>query len=142
LPFAVWTAAASGGFKGAVPEISAAPAVNRRRAASVMPATSPAAEEHAMPVDPDAVLLETVTTHRSRLQSAFLYGQLGERRPVNDNVKRVVGSTLLAAVACAGCVGFAVVAGFLADRDAVPAGPAPAPVPAAQASAVGRGGPR
>jgi hypothetical protein len=93
-----------------------------------------------MPVDPDAVLLETVTTHRSRLQSAFLYGQLGERCPVNDNVKRVVGSALLAALACAGCVGFAVVAGFLADRGAQVA--PPAPVPAAQASADGRGAPR
>jgi hypothetical protein len=80
-----------------------------------------------MPVDPDAVLLETVTTHRARLHSAFLYGQLAERRAVNDNVKRLITSTVLAAVACAGCIGFAVVTGFLADqstRDGRSPGPA------------------
>jgi hypothetical protein len=99
-----------------------------------------------MPVDPDAVLLETVTTHRARMQSAFIHGQLDERRAVNDNLKRMVGSGMLAAVACAGCVGFAVVAGFLAERDAQDRGRWSPPPPAATASpapgAAAAGGPR
>ena len=64
---------------------------------------------------------------------------------VPDNVKRLVGSLVLAAVACLGCVGFAVVAGIVADRDAgahpTPGSPAAtsatdpsAPVPSGQAA--------
>jgi len=57
----------------------------------------------------DTILLETVKTHRARLLAAFLYGELSERRVVNDNVKRLLGSIVLAAVVCTGCVGFALV---------------------------------
>lgn len=53
----------------------------------------------------DAILLESVKTHRARLRGAFLIGELAERRDVNDNVRRLIGSTVLAAVICAGCVG-------------------------------------
>ena len=84
-----------------------------------------------MPADPDAVLLETVTTHRARLHAAFLYGQLTERRTANDNVRRAVAGTVLAGVACAGCIGFAVVTGYLADHGGRPQAPAPAASPAA-----------
>jgi hypothetical protein len=81
-----------------------------------------------MPADPDTVLLETVTTHRARLHAAFLYGQLAERRTPNDNVKRALAGTVLAGVACAGCIGFAVVTG-LADHGGRT--PAPATPPTA-----------
>jgi hypothetical protein len=57
----------------------------------------------------DAVLLEAVRTHRTRLRGAFLLGDLAERREVNDNVRRLIGSLVLAAVACAGTVGTAFV---------------------------------
>ncbi|WP_286343369.1 hypothetical protein [Frondihabitans sucicola] len=53
----------------------------------------------------DAILLESVKTHRARLRGAFLIGELAERRDVNDNVRRLIGSMVLAAVICAGCVG-------------------------------------
>jgi hypothetical protein len=68
--------------------------------------------------DRDAVLLETVKTHRARLLAAFLFGDLEERRVVNDNSKRLIGSIVLAAVICAGCVGFAFVSNLLAEQAA------------------------
>jgi hypothetical protein len=66
----------------------------------------------------DAVLLEAVRTHRARLRGAFLLGELAERRSVNDNLRRVVGSVVLAAVLCAGCVGTALVLRTIADQQA------------------------
>lgn len=71
-----------------------------------------------MSADRDVVLLETVRTHRGRLLAAFLFGDLEERRIVNDNRKRVIGSMVLAAVVCAGCVGFSFVTTLLADQAA------------------------
>ncbi len=88
-----------------------------------------------MPLNHDTILLETVRTRRVRLQSALLHGGLPERRLVNDNVRRVIGSVVAAAVACAGCVGFALVTSLLAagddrgpGRSAPPAATAPAAV--------------
>lgn len=81
-----------------------------------------------MPLSHDTILLETVRTRRARLQSALVYGGLTERRAVTDNVKRLIGSLVVAAVACAGCVGFAVIAGILATKGAgFGAGTGPAP---------------
>jgi hypothetical protein len=66
----------------------------------------------------DTILLETVRTHRARLLSAFLHGELDERRVVNDNVRRFVVSMVLAAIAAAGCVGAGFVMDFLATQAA------------------------
>lgn len=82
-----------------------------------------------MPLSHDTILLETVRTRRLRLQSALLHGGLERRRTVNDNVRRVVGSLVTAAVLCAGCVGFALVMSLVPVRTSggpvrpVPAGP-------------------
>lgn len=62
-----------------------------------------------MPRDSDAILLESVRVHRARMRAAFLHGDLRARRATNDNVRRFVGSLVLAAVACAGCAGYAFV---------------------------------
>lgn len=59
--------------------------------------------------DTDTVLLESARVHRARLRAAFLHGGLGERRSTNDNVRRLIGSTVVAAVACAGCAGWSFV---------------------------------
>lgn len=83
-----------------------------------------------MPLSHDTILLETVRTRRGRLQSAFLHGGLAQRRAVNDNVRRVVGSLVAAAVLCAGCVGFALVTSLMAARGPV-AGRPPAVSPSA-----------
>src|SRR4029453_11092179 len=71
-----------------------------------------------MPNNRDTVLLETVKTHRARLLSAFLYGELAERRLGQDNLKRLLGSVVLAAVICTGCVGFSLVTSLLASQAA------------------------
>lgn len=66
-----------------------------------------------MPTDPDVILLETIRTHRSRLRSAFIFGELTERRVVDDNSKRFIASVVVAAVICAGCVGVSFVGHLL-----------------------------
>ena len=66
----------------------------------------------------DLILLETVKTHRARLTSAFVFGELQERRVANDNVRRLVGGIVLAAVLCAGCVGFSFVSSIRGDQAA------------------------
>jgi hypothetical protein len=71
-----------------------------------------------MSTNRDTILLETVRTHRARLLSAFLYGELAERRLGQDNLKRLLGSVVLAAVICTGCVGFALVTSLIASQAA------------------------
>lgn len=84
----------------------------------------------------DLILLETVKTHRARLTSAFVFGELAERRVANDNLRRLIGGIVLAAVVCAGCVGFSLVSGLLgtqaaAQRQQAGMGPATGPIFAA-----------
>jgi hypothetical protein len=71
-----------------------------------------------MSANRDTILLETVRTHRARLLSAFLYGELAERRLGQDNLKRLLGSVVLAAVICTGCVGFSLVTSLIASQAA------------------------
>jgi hypothetical protein len=71
-----------------------------------------------MSTNRDTILLETVKTHRARLLSAFLYGELAERRLGQDNLKRLLGSIVLAAVICTGCVGFSLVTSLIASQAA------------------------
>lgn len=66
--------------------------------------------------DRDLILLETVKTHRIRLLSALLSGELAERRVINDNVRRLVGGVVILAVVCAGCVGFSFVSAQLGKQ--------------------------
>ncbi len=95
-----------------------------------------------MSLNRDSILLESVRTHRARLRGAFLLGPLTGRRPVNDNVKRMIGSLVLAAVVGAGCVGTSFVTNFLADQAAAKAAQqqqqqqlfAPTPQPSAPSS--------
>ncbi len=56
-------------------------------------------------IDYDRALLDSVRTHRDRLAAAFVHGAQRRRHPVNSNVRRLMGSVILAAVACAACLG-------------------------------------
>lgn len=69
-----------------------------------------------MSLNRDSLLLESVRTHRARLRAAFLLGTQSGRRVVNDNVKRLIGSIVLAAVIGAVCVGTSFVTDFLAQQ--------------------------
>lgn len=64
----------------------------------------------------DQALIESTTTRRARLMAALVYGPLDARRRVNQNVRRIVGSVVLAAVIGVGCVGTSLVLSLLADR--------------------------
>jgi len=66
----------------------------------------------------DLILLETVKTHRARLASAFVFGELTRRRLANDNVRRLIGGIIAAAVLCVGCIGFSFVSGLLGSQAA------------------------
>lgn len=61
--------------------------------------------------DLDAQLLESVTVRRRRLRDALLWGRLRVRRSASENVARFLGGCVLAALICAGCVGWS----FLSD---------------------------
>jgi hypothetical protein len=64
----------------------------------------------------DQTLIESTATRRDRLLAALVYGPLEARRKVNQNVRRLVGSVVLAAVIGVGCVGTSLVLSLLADR--------------------------
>ena len=82
-----------------------------------------------MPDQRDTVLIEQARIERMRLGSALLYGHIGERRTVNDHLRRLIGSLIIAAVACAACVGVSFVVQLLSDRaDAAPPASAPSSV--------------
>lgn len=66
-----------------------------------------------MPDLRDRALIEEARTQRMRLGSALLHGRVDERRTVNDNIRRFVGSLIIAALACAVCVGISFVSDLL-----------------------------
>ncbi|MFJ2369100.1 hypothetical protein [Microbacterium sp. NPDC087665] len=66
-----------------------------------------------MPDLRDRTLIEEARTQRMRHGSALLHGRIDERRTVNDNVGRFVGSLIVAALACAICVGISFVTDLL-----------------------------
>ncbi|MCG7416841.1 MULTISPECIES: hypothetical protein [Microbacterium] len=69
-----------------------------------------------MPDQRDTVLIEQAKIQRMRLGSALVYGHIGERRTVNDHGKRLMGSIVVAAIACAACVGVSFVSQLLTER--------------------------
>lgn len=71
-----------------------------------------------MPDQRDTVLIEQAKIQRMRLGSALVYGHIGERRTVNDHMKRLMGSIIVAAIACAACVGVSFVSQLLTERAA------------------------
>jgi len=59
-----------------------------------------------MPRTTDDVKVESATAHHNRLRQAFLLGRMEQRRDINNGVNSVIVSVVLAALACAGCVGY------------------------------------
>jgi hypothetical protein len=68
--------------------------------------------------DLDLQLLEAVAVRRVRLRESLLWGRERRRRSAGDTVKLFVISLVLAAVGCAGCVGWSFLQDVLADRAA------------------------
>lgn len=68
----------------------------------------------------DVILIERARLRRQRLGAALLYGPAEERRTVNDNVRRLIGSISVAAVAAAACVGVGFVLSVIGAQTATP----------------------
>jgi uncharacterized protein HemX len=79
--------------------------------------------------DYDAQLLESVAVRRQRLGDALLHGSLRTRRRAGDTLRRAVAGAIVAAVLCAGCVGWSFLQRQLdqQQRRLVPSTHAPAP---------------
>ena len=77
----------------------------------------------------DTQLLESVAVRRNRLRESLLWGRERRARATMDNLKRLTVSVVLAAVACAGCVGWSFLQDLLAEREQQQ-NPLPAPVTA------------
>lgn len=68
--------------------------------------------------DLDETLIETVRVRRRRLREALLYGALRTRRASGDNLRPLLIGLVLAAVACAVCVGISFVRAHLGNHTA------------------------
>lgn len=75
--------------------------------------------------DYDSQLLESVAVRRRRLRDAALFGVHRTRRTLDENAGKILGSLALAAVACAGCVGWSFVSEKLAQSSSAAAVSAP-----------------
>ncbi|MFC7306826.1 hypothetical protein ACFQVC_21660 [Streptomyces monticola] len=62
--------------------------------------------------DYDSQLLESVSVRRRRMRDAFLFGQERARRSVDERIGKMIAGIVIAAVLCAGCVGWS----FISDR--------------------------
>lgn len=59
--------------------------------------------------DYDSQLLESVSVRRRRLRDALLFGAQRQRRSVDERIGKVFAGIVIAAVLCAGCVGWSFV---------------------------------
>ncbi len=73
--------------------------------------------------DFDSQLLESVAVRRRRLRDALLHGSLRTRRSTEENFGKIFAGLALAAVLCAGCVGWSFISHRMAQR--APSGPVP-----------------
>ncbi|WP_306924671.1 hypothetical protein [Streptomyces luteogriseus] len=70
--------------------------------------------------DYDSQLLESVSVRRRRLRVAFLFGARRQRRSLDERVGKMFAGIVIAAVMCAGCVGWSFVSGKSPYGSAVP----------------------
>lgn len=83
--------------------------------------------------DFDSQLLESVAVRRRRLRDALLHGSMRARRTTDENLGKVFAGIALAAVLCAGCVGWSFVTHRLMSGQSSGVVPASSPSPGASA---------
>ncbi|MFH8340540.1 hypothetical protein [Streptomyces sp. AM6-12] len=66
--------------------------------------------------DYDSQLLESVAVRRRRLRDALLFGAQRARRSTDERLGKVFAGIALAAVLCAGCVGWSFLQATLAKQ--------------------------
>ncbi|MEV8526119.1 hypothetical protein AB0451_18445 [Streptomyces sp. NPDC052000] len=93
--------------------------------------------------DYDSQLLESVSVRRRRLRDALLFGGQRGRRSVDERLGKVFAGIVIAAVLCAGCVGWSFIAhkligktpyGTSVQPSSAPASPPPSPLSSPPAS--------
>ncbi|MEU1116300.1 MULTISPECIES: hypothetical protein [unclassified Streptomyces] len=85
--------------------------------------------------DYDSQLLESVSVRRRRLRDAVLFGTQRQRRTVDERLGKVLAGMVVAAVLCAGCVGWSFVSHRLIGKSpysstvpsSTPTAPSPSP---------------
>ncbi|MGC9442473.1 hypothetical protein [Streptomyces sp. WG5] len=77
--------------------------------------------------DYDSQLLESVSVRRRRLRDALLFGTQRQRRSVDERLGKVVAGIVIAAVVCAGCVGWSFVANRVMGKSPYGASQGPTP---------------
>lgn len=92
--------------------------------------------------DYDSQLLESVSVRRRRLRDAVLFGGQRQRRTVDERLGKVFAGVVIAAVLCAGCVGWSFVSHRVLGQSSSPYGTSttvpsapPAETPAGASSA-------
>ncbi|MFH8483977.1 hypothetical protein [Streptomyces longisporoflavus] len=81
--------------------------------------------------DYDSQLLESVSVRRRRLRDALLFGAQRQRRSVDERLGKMFAGVVIAAVLCAGCVGWSFISHRLIGKSpyssSVPSSPPSAP---------------
>ncbi|WP_078593963.1 hypothetical protein [Streptomyces sp. NRRL S-920] len=85
--------------------------------------------------DYDSQLLESVSVRRRRLRDALVFGAQRQRRSVDERVGKVFAGVVVAAVLCAGCVGWSFISHRLIGKSPYsssvpspsPSSPSPSP---------------
>lgn len=72
--------------------------------------------------DYDSQLLESVSVRRRRLRDAVLFGGQRQRRTVDERLGKVFAGVVIAAVLCAGCVGWSFVSHRVLGKASSPYG--------------------
>ncbi|MFD3511682.1 hypothetical protein [Streptomyces sp. NPDC058657] len=68
--------------------------------------------------DYDSQLLESVSVRRRRLRDALLFGAQRSRRSADERLGKVFAGIAIAAVLCAGCIGWSFIQHTLAQQKA------------------------
>ncbi|MFD4627235.1 hypothetical protein [Streptomyces sp. NPDC058475] len=83
--------------------------------------------------DYDSQLLESVSVRRRRLRDALLFGAQRQRRSVDERLGKVFAGIVIAAVLCAGCVGWSFVSHRVIGKSpygrSTQPSPGPSPLP-------------
>lgn len=82
--------------------------------------------------DYDSQLLESVSVRRRRMRDAFLFGEQRGRRSVDERLGKLVAGMVIAAILCAGCVGWSFISKRLIGQDSY--GPRPSSTPSSPAT--------
>jgi len=73
----------------------------------------------------DSQLIESVAVRRRRLREAWLFGAARSRNTLDEGVIKLFASAAVAAVVCAGCVGYSFVKHSQNKGDGAPVSPSP-----------------